>query len=91
MPVAGGVSKGTARGAPNWLKRPVPLLVCKLDRCQRSEAGMRVHVIVVVAPRLDDLAGFAQPDEHVFVEAFISQPLLKDSMKAFCTGLPGWM
>jgi len=33
---------------------------------------MRAHVIVVVAPRLDDLAGFAQPDEHVFVEAFIA-------------------
>ena len=38
---------------------------------------MRAHVMVVVAPRLDDLARFAQPDEYVFVEAFIAQPAVK--------------
>jgi hypothetical protein len=34
---------------------------------------MRAHVIVVMAPGLDDPAGCAQADEHVFVKAFISQ------------------
>ena len=38
---------------------------------------MRTHVIVIVAPGLDDLARFAQADEHVFVQAFIPQPAVE--------------
>ena len=50
---------------------------------------MRAHVIVVVAPRLDELAGFAQPDEHVFVEAFIAQPAVKGFDESILYGLAG--
>ena len=76
-PKWGGWSKGTGRGAQNLLRRPVPLLVCELDRRQRSQAGMRTNVIVVVAPGLDDRARFVQADEHVFVKAFVSQPAVE--------------
>ena len=50
---------------------------------------MRAHVIVVVAPHLDDLAGFAQPDEHVFVEAFIAQPAVKGFDESILDRLAG--
>jgi hypothetical protein len=57
----------------NWLKRPVPLLVCKLDRCQRSQAGVWANVIVVVAPGLDDRARFGEPEEKMFIEALVAK------------------
>jgi hypothetical protein len=52
---------------------------------------MRAEAVVVVAPRLDDLARLRQAREHVLVQHLSRSLLLKLSMNAFCTGLPGWM
>ena len=50
---------------------------------------MRTHVIVVVAPSLDNLACFVQPDEYVFVEAFIAQPAVKGFDESILDWLAG--
>ena len=52
---------------------------------------MRPHVVVVVTPGLDDLARFAKLPNTCSFRHSSRSLLLKLSMKAFCTGLPGWM
>jgi hypothetical protein len=47
--------------------------------------------IVVESPRLDDPAGGLQAVEQVLIEAFIPEPSVRLSTKAFWTGLPGAM
>ena len=70
----------------------VPLIPCReLLRRQVAEARVRAQVVVVVPPRLDDRARFPEAAEHVLVKALVAQLAVEDSMKAFCTGLPGSM
>ena len=52
---------------------------------------MRTRIVIIQPPGLDDLPRFGQADEHVLVEALVAKWLLKLSMNAFCTGLPGSM
>ena len=52
---------------------------------------MRPEVVVIVAPGFDDCAGFGEAEENVFIEALVAQFAVEASMKAFWTGLPGWM
>ena len=47
---------------------------------QGSEAAVRAAVIVVIAPRFDDLAGLGKTEEHVLIQAFISQPAVEAYM-----------
>ena len=49
------------------------------------------QVIVIVTPCLDGFARLGEREEDVLVEASSRNLLLKLSMKAFCTGLPGSM
>jgi hypothetical protein len=74
MPRVGrAVEQGDGRGARNWLKRPVPLLLCQLDWCQRSQAGVGTHVIVVEAPTRDELPRFGQIQESMLIQAFVPE------------------
>ena len=38
---------------------------------------MRAEVIVVVAPRFNDLARLRETEEHLLIKAFISQPAVE--------------
>ena len=85
------MEQGTGRGALSLLRRTVPLQLCELTRGQRTETRMRSRMIIVEPPGFDDLPRFGQTVEQVFVQALVAERLLKLSMKAFWTGLPGSM
>ena len=46
---------------------------CKLGRCEPVEARVRSMCVVVDPPFLDDLAGFVEVGEQVFVETLVTQ------------------
>jgi transposase len=43
-----------------------------------------------VAPGFDQVSGFGEPEEKMLFRDSLRSSLLKRSMKAFCTGLPGF-
>jgi hypothetical protein len=45
---------------------------------------MRQAKIVVELPCFNDLARFGKREEHVFVQAFVTQAAVEDSTQAFC-------
>src|SRR5262245_50151630 len=63
----------------------------ELARCQVPERAVRPLLIVVEAPGFDLLPRVLERDELMHLQALVAQAPLKDSMWAFCTGLPGWM
>ena len=44
---------------------------------QGAEASVWSEVIVIIAPRCDGPARLSQAEEHVLIEAFISQPAVE--------------
>lgn len=48
-------------------------------------------MIVIVTPGFDGRPRLGWAQEYMLVEALVAQRLLRDSTKAFCTGLPGAM
>ena len=50
---------------------------------------MRPYGVVMNMPGVDDSPCMGQADEPLLVQAFISEPPLKLSTKAFCAGFPG--
>ena len=64
----------------------------ELFRTEIAQGTVRPNGIVIEPPGFDQLFGFFQIAEPVLVQAFVPQPaVLKLSMYAFWTGLPGWM
>jgi hypothetical protein len=68
MPLVRRLSKGTVVEPQTIIgSSRGPLAVCAYSIGQRSQTGMRTQVIVVVAPRGDDLTSFPECQEDVLI------------------------
>jgi len=85
---------GGARGGPRsaeLAQADAPLLVGVFGWGQSTQAAVWPELVVILAPSFDQVSGFGEPEEKMFVQTLVTKLLLKLSMKAFCTGLPGSM
>jgi hypothetical protein len=58
---------------------------------QSTQTAVWPELVVILSPGFDQMARFGEPEEKMFIETLVAQLAVKDSMKAFCTGLPGSM
>jgi len=64
--------KGAVRGALSLLRRTAPLLVGVFGRGQSNRTAVWPKLIIVQAPRFDQVARFSEPEKKMSLSAALS-------------------
>ena len=87
MPEAGRWSKGAGRGALSLLRRTAPLPIGVFGWGQITQTAVWPELVIVLAPGFDQVARFGEPEEKMFIEAFVA----KFAVEAFDEGVLYWL
>jgi hypothetical protein len=60
-------------GPLSLLRRTAPLAACVFDRGQSIQTAVRTELVVILPPGFDQLPGFGEPEEKMFIEALVAK------------------
>ncbi|SRR5579871_2498376 len=66
-----GWSKGAGRGALSLLRRTAPLPAGVFGWSQSTQTAVWPELVVILAPGFDELPGFSEAEEKMFIEAYM--------------------
>ena len=61
------MEQGDGPRSPELAQADRPLPACVFDRGQSTQAAVRTELIVILAPGFDQLPGFGEPEEKMFI------------------------
>ena len=77
------MEQGAVRGALSLLRRTAPLLVGVFGWGQSTQAAVWPELVVILAPSFDQVSGFGEPEEKMFVQTLVT----KFAVEAFDEGV----